>query len=153
MMRTFNTSGPCDPAQHYTVMREALVAQGETLVAQGRFLTIFAPRQAGKTTYFQLLFRKLAQQSYLPVWVSFEGLKHASVEKFYKVLGHELQRELAVYGIKTAETLTDSIDLQLYLEELQAQGRSLVLVIDEFEGVPDVVLSDLLHTLRKIYHR
>ena len=152
-MRTFNTSGPCDPAQHYTVMREALVAQGETLVAQGRFLTIFAPRQAGKTTYFQLLFRKLAQQSYLPVWVSFEGLKHASVEKFYKVFGHELQRELAVYGIKTAETLTDSIDLQLYLEELQAQSRSLVLVIDEFEGVPDVVLSDLLHTLRKIYHR
>jgi hypothetical protein len=31
-MREFNTSGPCDPAQHYTVMREALVAEGCRLV-------------------------------------------------------------------------------------------------------------------------
>lgn len=78
-MRIFNTSGPCDPDRHYTVMRERLVAQGEVLVAGGRFFTIFAPRQAGKTTYFQLLFRRLAQQGYTAVWVSFEGLKHASV--------------------------------------------------------------------------
>ena len=25
-MREFNTTGPCDPDKHYTVMREALVA-------------------------------------------------------------------------------------------------------------------------------
>ena len=151
-MRIFNTSGPCDPARHYTVMREGLVAQGELLVAGGRFFTIFAPRQAGKTTYFQLLFRQLAQQDYTPIWVSFEGLKHATVEKFYKVLGHDLQRE-AVYGSEPAAALTDPIDLQFYLEQLQTQIKALVLVIDEFESVPDVVLSDLLHTLRKIYHR
>ena len=152
-MRIFNTSGPCDPARHYTVMRERLVAQGEVLVAGGRFFTIFAPRQAGKTTYFQLLFRQLAHQGYAPVWVSFEGLKHAPVEKFYKVLGHDLQREVAGAGSQSSTTLTDPIDLQFYLEQLQTQIKALVLVIDEFESVPDVVLSDLLHTLRKIYHR
>jgi hypothetical protein len=26
-MREFNTSGPCNPALHYTVMREALIAE------------------------------------------------------------------------------------------------------------------------------
>jgi len=26
-MREFNTSGPCNPALHYTVMREALILQ------------------------------------------------------------------------------------------------------------------------------
>jgi hypothetical protein len=66
-MRIFNTSGACIPEEHYTVMREALVAQGENLVAQGRFFTIFAPRQSGKTTYFQLLFRRLDQLHYTPV--------------------------------------------------------------------------------------
>ena len=54
-MRFFNTSGACIPEEHYTVMRQSLVAQGLQLVAQGRFFTIFAPRQSGKTTYFQLL--------------------------------------------------------------------------------------------------
>lgn len=56
-MRIFNTSGACIPEEHYTVLRQAQVAQGKEIVAQGRFFTIFAPRQAGKTTYFQLLFR------------------------------------------------------------------------------------------------
>lgn len=56
-MRVFNTSGPCNPEQHYTIMREALLIKGEALVADGRFFTIFAPKQTGKTTYFQLLFR------------------------------------------------------------------------------------------------
>ena len=152
-MRIFNTSGPCDPAQHYTLMRERLVAQGEDLVAGGRFFTIFAPRQAGKTTYFQLLFRRLAQQGYTPVWVSLEGLKHATVEKFYKVLGHDLQREVKLSGGNATVTLTDPIDLQFYLEQIKPQIKPLVLVIDEFESVPEVVLSDLLHTFRKIYHR
>lgn len=74
-MREFNTSGPCDPDKHYTVMREALVATSEALVERVRFFTIFAPRQFGKTTYFQLLFRQLQTQGYLPLWISFEGLK------------------------------------------------------------------------------
>ena len=38
-MREFNTSGPCDPTQHYTVMREALVAEGRRLVEKGRYFT------------------------------------------------------------------------------------------------------------------
>ena len=73
-MRIFNTSGACIPEKHYTLLREKLVAQGEQLVAQGRFFTIFAPRQSGKTTYFQLLSRQLATKGYTPIWISFEGL-------------------------------------------------------------------------------
>ena len=46
MMCYFNTSGPCDPAKHYTVLREALVAQGIALAEQGRYFTIFATRQS-----------------------------------------------------------------------------------------------------------
>ncbi len=90
-MRFFNTSGPCDPEKHYTVLREELVAKGQGLVAQGRYFTIFAPRQAGKTTYFQLLLRQLATDGYTPIWISFEGLKTLTLERFYKALRHNLQ--------------------------------------------------------------
>lgn len=152
-MRIFNTSGPCDPARHYTVMRERLVAQGEVLVAGGRFFTIFAPRQAGKTTYFQLLFRQLAQQGYTPVWVSFEGMKTATREEFYHLFGHELQRELLHVFAFQQEVIASHIHFQLFLEQLRAHTSRLVLVIDEFENIPDDVLSELLHTFRKIYQR
>ena len=92
-MRLFNTSGPCDPDKHYTVMREALVTKGQALVGQGRYFAIFAPRQAGKTTYFQLLFRRLREVGYTPVWISFESLKTIARPKFYRTLNRLLQPE------------------------------------------------------------
>jgi len=65
-MREFNTSGPCNPALHYTVMREALIAKGKEKVRKGRYFTLFAPRQTGKTTYFQLLLSQLLRRKVLP---------------------------------------------------------------------------------------
>ncbi len=152
-MREFNTSGPCDPAQHYTVMREALVAEGRHLVERGRYFTIFSPRQAGKTTYFQLLFRQLPPQEYLPIWISFEGLKRLTGADFYFAMAHFLQRELAVHGITVDQPVTNAFQLQLFFEKLRSRVERLVLVIDEFEAVPDAELSDLLHTLRALYHK
>jgi hypothetical protein len=157
-MRIFNTSGPCDPDKHYTVMREALVTKGQTLVDHGRYFTIFAPRQAGKTTYFQLLFRKLEKLDYIPVWISFESLKTASREKFYKTVNHELQRGLALYNIQLDYTITDQIDLQEFFDLIRSQAQKvgaqkIVLVIDEFEDIPDAVMSELLHAFRKMYQQ
>ena len=152
-MRFFNTSGPCDPEKHYTVLREELVAKGQGLVAQGRYFTIFAPRQAGKTTYFQLLLRQLATDGYTPIWISFEGLKTLTRERFYKALRHNLQHEFANYGIHSEQTITDQFDVQLYLEQVSTQAQAIVLVIDEFEDIPETVLSELMHIFRALYQK
>lgn len=150
-MRIFNTSGACIPEEHYTVMREALVAQGETLVKQGRFFTIFAPRQTGKTTYFQLLFRRLSQIGYIPLRVSLEGMKTLSRARFYPTLGRRLARGLAEQAIEISVAMEDQIDLQTFLEQANWPSNRLVLVIDEFEEVAPEVLSELLHVFRDIY--
>lgn len=164
-MRVFNTSGPCDPDKHYTVMHEALIDQGEALVEQGRYFTItertcsrrcasiFAPRQAGKTTYFQLLFRQLATKGYTPIWISFEGLRTLSRAEFYRALTLFLRRELAKYGINSANAIENQIDLQIYFGEVSAGLQALVLVIDEFENIPEVVLDELIHTFRAMYQK
>ena len=76
-MREFNTSGPCDPRLHYTVMREELLVVGQKMIKEGRYFTIWAPRQTGKTTYFKLLINEIKKgNKYLPLWVSFENLKY-----------------------------------------------------------------------------
>lgn len=152
-MRYFNTSGPCNPDLHYTVMREELVATGQRLVEEGRYFTIFAPRQAGKTTYFQLLFRHLKEQNFTPVWISFESLRTIGREKFYQVMGHELQRALAAHGLKLNHSFVDQVDVQRFFEAARPQAPRIVLVIDEFEDVPESVMSELLHAFRKMYHQ
>ena len=152
-MRFFNTSGPCDPDKHYTVMREGLVAKGTILVDQGRYFTIFAPRQAGKTTYFQLLLRRLQQDGYTPIWISFEGLKTLARAKFYSAFALLLQREFSKYNITVKQTIEDQFDLQLYWAEASVNSQKIVLIIDEFEDVPSEVVSELMHTFRALYQK
>jgi len=152
-MRRFNTSGPCDPEKHYTVMREEMVATGQALVDEGRYFTIIAPRQSGKTTYFQLLFDTLREQDYIPIWVSFESLKTASREQFYQTFSLDFQEELSLFGIDIDRLFANHIDLQNYLRNSSGQTKKIVLVMDEFEDIPSEVMGELLHAFRKIYHR
>ena len=116
-MREFNTSGPCDPALHYTVMREALLAEGKKMVAKGRYFTIFAPRQSGKTTYFHLLMKELQKENYLPLWISFENLKTAKRDEFYAVLGKRLHSEIAKNRIQSDTVIQN----QFHMEDFFSQ--------------------------------
>jgi len=52
-MREFNTSGPCDPALHYTVMREALMLDAQKKVIKGRFLTPLCAKTSWQNHLFQ----------------------------------------------------------------------------------------------------
>ncbi len=149
-MREFNTSGPCNPALHYTVMREALIAEAQEKVKNGRYFTLFAPRQAGKTTFFKLLLNQLEKNGeFSTVWLSFENLKTVSKEEFYQELNDELHSELS--NIQSKLTIHNPISLRHFFEK--NQSKPIVLVIDEFEGIPDDVLSEVMHTFRKIYHK
>ena len=151
-MREFNTTGPCDPALHYTVMREALMAECIEKVKKGRYITLFAPRQAGKTTFFKILLNGI-EKDFTCIWLSFENLKNVSKEAFYRELNYELHYELSKYGIPSELTISDPIDLKHFFAKRNDNVKPIVLVIDEFEGIPNCVLSDIMHTLRKIYHK
>ena len=151
-MREFNTTGPCDPALHYTVMREALMLEGQKKVKKGRFFTLFAPRQAGKTTFFKLLLNEL-QKDFTTVWISFENLKTVSKKEFYQALNHKLHRGLSKPKTQSKLIIHNSISLEHFFEKTSAQSKPVVLAIDEFEGIPDCVLSEVMHTFRQIYHQ
>jgi type II secretory pathway predicted ATPase ExeA len=132
-------------------MREALMLDAQKKVRKGRFLTLFAPRQAGKTTFFKLLLNEF-EKEFTTVWISFENLKTASKEEFYQALNHKLHRGLK-HKTESQLRIHNSISLDYFFEKTSEQSKPLVLVIDEFEGIPDCVLSEVMHTFRQIYHQ
>ncbi len=151
-MRRFNTFGPCNPEEHYTLLRPGLVAQGLAKVRAGRYFTLFAPRQAGKTTFFQLLLAELErEENFLPLWISLENMKTLSREEFYEALNHEMHQELSSRRLELDVTVQNQISLKRVFEGLKK--KRVVLVIDEFESIPNSVLSELLHTFRSMYHK
>ncbi|MGA1866909.1 MAG: AAA-like domain-containing protein [bacterium] len=158
-MREFNTSGPCDPKLHYTVLREELLKVGQNMVEKGKYFTIWAPRQAGKTTYFKLLIEEINKGSeYFALWISFEGSRSiSSKEKFYNSLKISIFDEINQKVIKNfieEFALKDEKDLfYLFRDIYNNFKQKLVLVIDEVEGCPEAAISDLMHTFREMYHK
>ncbi|MXZ00704.1 ATP-binding protein, partial [Candidatus Poribacteria bacterium] len=52
-MRRFWTQGPVNPQEHYVVSRTEEIADFINRVEDGKYVVLFAPRQTGKTTFFQ----------------------------------------------------------------------------------------------------
>ena len=53
-MKTFGTQGRVYPSRHYVVPRTEEKTEFIKRVKEGRYIVLFAPRQTGKTTFFQI---------------------------------------------------------------------------------------------------
>ena len=52
-MRWFETRGPVYPEDNYVVARTDELVDFMDRIKKGRYIVLFAPRQTGKTTFFQ----------------------------------------------------------------------------------------------------
>jgi len=152
-MRTFCTEGPIDTEKNYYVPREALLEEGMRKVDDWRYFTIFAPRQSGKTTYFQLLIKKMnkIREGFQPVWVTFENFGKLSKDDFLLLFFKQIDDYLG-YKIERVNAIQK---LELYFERISLKAnKELVLIVDEVEGLEtNKLLNTFMHTIRSIYHR
>ena len=177
-MRRFWTQGPVNPQEHYVVSRSDEIADFIKRVEEGRYIVLFAPRQTGKTTFFQDALAALVVDSasvdqtidYFPIQLNFDVYKNLDLATFYGHLYEQMREEIeAVFqgrgcvlsetlrGFLDGTTLTNHLSMMTFFKRLarfldaEYDGQQVVLVIDEFDGIPQVALSDFLHTLRHIY--
>ncbi len=172
-MRRFWTQGPVNAQEHYVVSRSDEIADFIKRVDEGRYVVLFAPRQTGKTTFFQdalavLVADSITEQTadYFPIQLNFDVYKNTSVTDFYDNLYHDICEEIEHLFQRRGGTPPEALiqllaDTQLtnphamrrffrYLDRLLTPQK-FVLIIDEFDGIPQAALSDFLHTLRHIY--
>ena len=170
-MRRFETQGPVNPEEHYVVPRTTEIADFLTRVKEGRYIVIFAPRQTGKTTFFQralatLVGEAYSDATYFPMSLNFDIYKNLSVSDFYHCMYEEIREKIeGVFqsrGTSPSEALidflenthlTNHISLRRFFRQLArlVSNQHVVVIIDEFDGIPPAALSDFLHTLRNIY--
>ena len=95
-MRRFGTQGPVNPKQHYVVARTDELAELIKRVKEGRYIVIFAPRQTGKTTFFQRAVEVLTAEdlTYFPIQLNFETYEDCSRSEFYDSLTKQIRKEI-----------------------------------------------------------
>ena len=183
-MRRFGTQGPVNPQEHYVVSRTEEIADFIKRVKAGKYIVLFAPRQTGKTTFFQAALEVLVADSMaiaetdaagqgitcFPIQLNFDIYKNLTVSRFYGHLYEQLRERIEGVFEKRASlpsaalreflertTLTDHLSMMSFFTQFagfldsEYNGLQVVIIIDEFDGIPQAALSDFLHTLRHIY--
>ena len=167
-MRTFGTRGPVDPKHNYIVERSDEIADFINRIKEGRYIVIFAPRQTGKTTFFYRALDKLTDENetYFPIQLDFEEYKNRSVVDFYKYFYEDIREEIedvfqkrgsppseALIHFLESTQISDHVLMRRFFRNFARllNGQRVVLIIDEFDGIPQSVVSDFLYSLRRIY--
>ena len=167
-MRRFGTQGRVYPDRHYVVSRAEEIADFIDRVKDGRYIVLFAPRQTGKTTFFRWALEALTTQNttYFPIQLDFQIVRNTAPAIFYERLYYMIRQEIGTVFQKQGEVLsasltqfleeaklTDEFSMITFFQQLSGylQNKRVVIVIDEFDGIPQTVVSDFLYALRHIY--
>lgn len=143
--RYFNTSGPNQPAKHYTVLRPGLIQKGISLVHDERYFTIWAPRQTGESTYFRLLAAELEKEGYRAAHINIENFKSATESELFHLLTAAFRDS---WNIKISSTAFANFSNEIS----EIRDKKLVFICDEVEGLNPELLNQFLHTIRNLYH-
>ena len=167
-MKTFETRGPVYPDRNYVVQRTTELADFVNRVKQGRYIVVFAPRQTGKTTFFRWALDALSDEgsTYFPIQLNFEEYKNLSIADFYEDLYENIREEIKTVFQKRGDHLsemlsqflestqiTNHLSMRRFFSRLSSllKDQRFVIIIDEFDGIPQAAVSDFLHSLRRIY--
>ena len=167
-MRRFGTQGPVNSTDNYVVARREELSDFIARVKQGRYIVLFAPRQTGKTTFFQDALKTLAAEGtdYFPIQLNFEEYEDITPIDFYhslcKEIGKEIRKVFRERGAQLSQELdtfltnaqmTNHISMREFFEQFTtfAENQRIVFIIDEFDGIPQEAINGFLRSLRRIY--
>jgi hypothetical protein len=159
-MRKFSSYGPISTSLHYYAPRQALIDQavadlvGEDPAQSGHYITVWAPRQRGKTWIIQQALRHLRsapqyRDAFDVIYAPLEYLKfEKDVEKIAQSLAQEIIRALelppiAIYEIQGVE--------QVFHRDVLR--KPLILMLDEFDALSEEAIAGLAGVFRNIYIR
>lgn len=171
--RYFEKSGVVDPDSSYHVLLENVTNMDKqdikTMVDLARHFSIFAPRQSGKTTFFEGFCSELEKDpAYVAILLSFQDYKAIDGAAFYSLIQEAvyeqlLQRlkEVRCENLKDVRTLldahhiTDHISFRKLFEKLNTviPPKRIIVFIDEFDGIPINELENFLTSLRELYQK
>ncbi len=155
-MRRFSSYGPVNPKLHYYAPRKELIEKAyTTLVGEnpeegGHYITVWAPRQCGKTWIMQEVLKQIEKRGgFDVVKVDLDHLKTVTdisriLASIRKDISQELQIEIP--DMKTLEEFQE-----IFSRDVLA--KPLILIFDEFDALPEEIINKLVGVFRSIYTR
>ena len=154
-MRKFSSYGPVNKKLHYYVPRQKLIdfahlqLVGENPAEGGHYITVWAPRQRGKTWIMQQVLWRLRQDDRFEVLkINLEHLKmEQQVDSIIQAVAEEIARGLGLKDI----TVHNAKEFY-HLFEKDILKKPLILILDEFDALAEGAISGIAGVFRNIYN-
>jgi hypothetical protein len=153
-MRRFHSYGPIDIEEHYHAPRKELIEQaytqltGENPKKSGHYITVWAPRQTGKTWIMQQILHRLQKDSHFDVLkINLQHLKDQEdanqvIMSIAEAIGEKLGK--AFTGINTGEKFQN-------IFKKDVLDKPLILILDEFDALVEEGINAVVGAFRNIY--
>ncbi|MDR2435389.1 MAG: ATP-binding protein, partial [Treponema sp.] len=158
-VRFFNTTGPCNPWDHYMLPPEnrLLGAQLHRYIRDSLYWVLHAPRQTGKTTFLQSWMREINAPENtagaIACYVSLERCQGIyEVEKAMPAICESIYKHAREYGLPVPQTRTQNPasmlnDTLIHWAEITAP-KPLIVLFDETDVLTGDPLISFLRQLR-----
>ncbi len=153
-MRRFNSYGPINVDLHYYATRKTLIDKtlnqliGENPMEGGHYITVWAPRQTGKTWLMkEILFLLQKDPRFHVLKINLEILKNetdirAIIETFSEEIGRGLNKTFT--GINSQQRLQKIFSRDVL-------DKPLILLLDEFDALSEKGINTIVSVFRNIY--
>ncbi|UCH92351.1 MAG: AAA-like domain-containing protein [Candidatus Aminicenantes bacterium] len=153
-MRRFTSYGPINPNLHYYAPRKELIDRaytqlvGEEPAEGGHYITVWAPRQCGKTWIMQEVVEKIKQTNDYEIGlISMEPAKEEKEEK--EVLDVLIQKLQIVFS--RSFPVIEKIKQVPTLFTRKYFQKPVILILDEFDALEEVFINRFASIFRDIY--
>lgn len=153
-MRRFSSYGPVNPTLHYYAPREHLIDTaysnlvGEAPAEGGHYITVWAPRQCGKTWIIQEIVEKIKQTGrYEVAIISMERAKEVKDEK--KILDILIEKLHDAFNIPFPQLQTiDELSILFTKKYFQ---KPVILALDEFDALEEIFINQFAGIFRDMF--
>jgi hypothetical protein len=153
-VRTFFSDGPVDKDLNYYVPRQELIDRaclqllGENPDAGGHCITVWAPRQRGKSWVMRETLRRLQKDERFDVLkLNLEHLKmETETDSVVQSIAQMIIQDLSLSDV-TVESLTEFCNVF----RREVLNKPLILIMDEFDALPQNAISSIVGVFRNIY--
>jgi Holliday junction resolvase-like predicted endonuclease len=162
MGRFFNTAGPCQPEDHYTIDPMSRLSSVQGLVENKRYFILHAPRQTGKTTTMISFVQAMNKEGkYAAVYANVETAQavRSDLAMANNAFVNAVAENARFFLPKEYWPSKDTLDIEpgaekfkIFLQRWSLElPKPLVLFIDEADALIGDVLLSLLRQLRSGY--
>jgi hypothetical protein len=153
-MRRFHSYGPLNTKLHYYAPRKNLIDKtytqltGENQAEGGHYITVWAPRQCGKTWIMQEIVEKIKQTNQYEVGIlSMEAAKEEQKEKeVLKILMEKMQIAFA----KSFPPIESIKEIPRIFTKQYFQ-KPMILVLDEFDSLQEAFINRFAGIFRDMF--